>query len=461
MRAPARLRNVLPATLLAVALAVGVLGSLGAPALASNTHPDDAAGAWTGFAFDTCAAPSTRVMDRWLRSSPYLGVGVYIGGAMRACRQPHLTEHWVSRQSGRGWKVLPIWVGPQASCTHYRKRISPRPGPRGMYPAARRQGLRSAHGARAAARALGIDEGATLWYDIEAFAHQRSRHCRRSALRFLSAWTTELNRAGYRSGVYSSVSAAVQALDGAATRGRRGFTLPDHIWFAWANHRPDANLGRRWVRSPRWHRTRRVHQFALNASASYGGARLSIDKNFVSLGRGRLAARPERHRGTRVDFRDYRPVHRGSTGPQARAAQCLLAQRGLYRDEIRSTYGTAAWTATKRFQARHHLRRTGRLNTRTWTALLADGARPVVKRGSSGNAVRRVQRAMSAALPGAVRVSGVYGPRTVAAVRRYQRRLGHTGTGVVAHRTWAALTRGHTVHGRASRHRTQKHSRRV
>src|SRR6478609_11349981 len=42
-------------------------------------------GDFTGYGFDQCQAPSQTSMNRWLRSSPYLAVGIYIAGNSRAC----------------------------------------------------------------------------------------------------------------------------------------------------------------------------------------------------------------------------------------------------------------------------------------------------------------------------------------------------------------------------------------
>ena len=67
--------------------------------------------------FDTCAAPSTATMQTWWTSSPYTSVGIYIGGANRGCAEPNLTPPWVSTVIAQGWRLLPIWVGPQAPCT--------------------------------------------------------------------------------------------------------------------------------------------------------------------------------------------------------------------------------------------------------------------------------------------------------------------------------------------------------
>jgi peptidoglycan hydrolase-like protein with peptidoglycan-binding domain len=94
------------------------------------------------------------------------------------------------------------------------------------------------------------------------------------------------------------------------------------------------------------------------------------------------------------------------------------------------------------FQRDRDLRATGRIDDRTWTALLASGPRPVLKRGSEGPHVRRVQRALTAALPGSVAVHGHFGPGTTQHVRRYQRRVDLQPTGVVSPGTWRALRAG-------------------
>ncbi len=55
---------------------------------------------FTGLGFDACAAPSSRAMAAWA-TSPYRAIGVYIGGANRACSQPNLTDDLGGR-TGRG-----------------------------------------------------------------------------------------------------------------------------------------------------------------------------------------------------------------------------------------------------------------------------------------------------------------------------------------------------------------------
>lgn len=403
---------------------------------------------WTGYAFDACRAPSSRVMDRWRVTSPFLGVGIYIGGALRACEQRHLTPRWVSHQTRQGWRLLPIWVGPQASCAAYRKDIASHPGRRGLYPGAHRQGVRAAKGAKAAARALGIRPGSTLWYDLEWFPPGNVR-CRDSALRLLSSWTRELHRGGYQAGVYSSISAGIKAVG--KERGRDRYTSPDHVWFAWANGRRDTWFGTDWLRAPRWKQNRRVHQYALDVTASYGGVRMRIDRNYVDLGTTPHVRRTPAVCGRAADEPRYRVLHRGSQGSSVAVAQCLLRATGHYRGETGSTYGEVTRRAVRSFQRALELPGTGRVDKRTWTALLAAGPRQVLKRGSEGTAVRRVQRALTSALPGSVAVHGHFGPATQVAVSRYQRRAGLDVTGVVSPATWRALRTGR-LHDHPVRH---------
>src|SRR5215213_3762475 len=168
-RLGARLTRRVAVAVAAVAVAVAPLQ----PAHAANpATPGD----FTGYGFDQCLAPSQSAMDTWLATSPFWAVGVYISGDSRACRsQPNLTPDWVSAQLHNGWRLLPITLGPQASCQPRFPRygndetISPAPGDNGRYPTARAQGRAEAESAVAAARALGLVQGSTLWYDLEGF----------------------------------------------------------------------------------------------------------------------------------------------------------------------------------------------------------------------------------------------------------------------------------------------------
>src|SRR3954454_11845685 len=98
---------------LALAAAALVVSSTGLAEAANPATPGD----FTGYGFDQCTAPSQSAMDAWWKSSPYWAVGIYISGDSRGCRsQPNLTSTWVATQLAHGWRLLPITLGPQASC---------------------------------------------------------------------------------------------------------------------------------------------------------------------------------------------------------------------------------------------------------------------------------------------------------------------------------------------------------
>src|SRR3954468_17785119 len=130
------------------------------PARAANVvTPGD----FTGYGFDQCTAPTQAAMDAWLTGSPYWAVGIYISGDSRGCTsQPNLTPAWISTQLANGWRLLPITLGPQASCQPRFPRYADDPkisavaDANGGYSTALQQGAAQANQSVAAATALGI-----------------------------------------------------------------------------------------------------------------------------------------------------------------------------------------------------------------------------------------------------------------------------------------------------------------
>lgn len=94
------------------------------------------------------------------------------------------------------------------------------------------------------------------------------------------------------------------------------------------------------------------------------------------------------------------------------------------------------------YQQGSGLSATGVANLATWTSILATGPRMVLKYGSATHAVRRVQRALNAAVAARLPITGVYYSSTTAAVKKYQGIRGLPQTGVVADATWAQLEAG-------------------
>ena len=427
---------VLLVLLMGTALAVHVPRAR--PPVATSVMP----GSFTGYAFDTCEAPSQRQMDAWHQHSPYAAVGIYISGENRGCpRQRHLDAGWVATQAARGWRLLPLSVGPQAPCSQGTgwSRIDPSPADR--YAGARGQGRDVATDAAAAARDLGIARGSTLWLDVESFDISRTR-CRDATLAYVSSWTRALRTTGYGSGFYSSAATGIRMLQQARAKAPGTVDVPQQIWTGDWNQRHDS--GSVHVARDGWP-SGRVHQYAGTHPETYGGVTLRVDSNFVDVGSGTVAP-TDRTRCPRDP--GYPTLRKGDRSPSVPVLQCLLGQRRLLRSDTSSRYTSSTARAVTAYQRSHGLPSTGVADRRTWVVLLSGGSRPLLKYGSAGDAVRRLQRALIAAGSGGsagsagISATGVFGEPTRAAVVRYQRGHRLAGTGVVTTEVWRALQTG-------------------
>ena len=412
-------------------------------------------GDFTGYGFDQCHTPDQTAMNAWRRSSPFWAVGVYMSGASRACRdQPNLTPQWVSTQLRKGWRILPITLGPQASCQPRFPRygndetIIPKPGDNDRYGKARKQGRAEATKSVAAAQGLGIVGGSTLWYDLEGFEVSNIR-CRESALAFLSGWSAQIRELGYMSGVYSSAGSGIKMLDDARHDDRPGIALPDQIWVARWDGQANTDTEAQYLRPDGWRPHARVKQYQGGHNETWGGVTINIDRNFLDLGTGSVAV-PETHcGGVKIAFGMYQTLKPG-TGNDApsegkvKVVQCLLQEQGFYRGNISGIYNARTQAAVQAWQTKKEFPVSTTWNKRNWVSLLVAGDRPVIKFGSVGPAVRRVQRALNAVVDRAtpLRASGVFDTPTTVALKTYQDRVGLDPNGVVAAPTWKALADG-------------------
>jgi hypothetical protein len=433
------------AVLVGTVVAVGVAPVVAAPAATAANKPTP--GSFTGFGFDQCLAPTQSAMDAWLRSSPFWAVGIYISGYSRACRnQPNLTPTWVGEQLSKGWRLLPITLGPQASCSdrypRYGDDATIDPSSARNYRDARVQARREANTTVAVARSLGIVEGSTLWYDLEAY-DIGNRHCRESALRFTSAWTVQLHRLGYVSGVYSSAASHIKAMDDARVERPGAFTLPDRIWIArWDGV---ANTSTSYIREDGWRPGGRMKQYRGGHDETHGGVTINIDSNFIDLGRGSVA-RPEKPHcggGIRLNFRTYPALRAGATGSRVKAAQCLLDRAGFYTGPFTGKMDTATGDAVLAYRKANGLAPYNRnVGAAVWVALHSRGKEQIIKYGAASEMVRRLQRSLNAAVGSELKVTGTFEAATTSAVAAYQRRVGLEATGVATIQTWNHLQRG-------------------
>lgn len=239
-----------------------------ASAVASPTPgPVSSPEAFTGLGFDACAAPSSRTMLAWA-ASPYRGIGVYIGGANRACSQPNLTDTWVSEQVAAGWHLIPTYVGlqaPTSACSSCAKLSSSK---------AAQQGVEAASDAVEEAAEIGMGPGSPIYFDMEAYTRTTSSSA--ATLTFLSSWTSQLHTLGYVSGVYSSSSSGIADLGRAVGS---SYTLPDHIWTA--NWNGQQNTLDPYLPSTAWPSHQRIHQYRGGHNESYGLMTINIDNDYI------------------------------------------------------------------------------------------------------------------------------------------------------------------------------------
>ncbi|MEV2243011.1 peptidoglycan-binding protein [Streptomyces sp. NPDC049970] len=143
-----------------------------------------------------------------------------------------------------------------------------------------------------------------------------------------------------------------------------------------------------------------------------------------------------------LTFASYTTQKTGSAGAQVKAVQTLLNQQGYEAGAVDGAFGSATKGAVQAFQTARGLSADGVVGAKTWTALLSAGTTPTLAKGGSGDAVKRLQRALTAALGRTVSVDGTFGTATDTAVRGYQSARGLSSDGSVGPDTWAALQSG-------------------
>ncbi|WP_088959783.1 DUF1906 domain-containing protein [Micromonospora purpureochromogenes] len=274
-------RRLLTAAVAGMLLATAAVTGASAPARAAGytgPHP----GTFTGLGFDTCTAPSDAEMTAWLQS-PYRAVGIYIGGVNRGCAQPNLTRTWVANQQAAGWRFFPLYVGLQAPCSDFLRRIDPA---RASY-----QGWEAANDAAASARSLGLAAWSTIILDMEHY-EAGDAACSAAVNAFVSAWTTRLHQSSFFSGYYTNVSSA-GLTDQLAAYSRPGYHRPDILDFArWNGEQTVSDPA---LPSTYWAPKRRMKQYQGDHDETWGGVQMNIDSNYLDLAQ---PAYPRRFTGT-------------------------------------------------------------------------------------------------------------------------------------------------------------------
>lgn len=264
------------------ALLVATLPLLGvsAPAWAGRPSPDIAARTAPQPApghllmMDTATTPALASVQAWQAASPYRAIAVYIPAKsafdVRYDKtQTNLTADWVRQVRAGGWQVLPIYVGLQASCSSFSKRMA------ASTAKARAQGTAMAADAAAAVYRLGLPVSAPIAYDLEGYPGGNAK-CTAAAQAMQAGWTTRLHQLGRNSALYGSVNSTITDVTHASMD--PAYPRPDALWVArWdgqANTTFDVPPATMWV-------GRRLHQFTGGGKETYGGVTINVDESAV------------------------------------------------------------------------------------------------------------------------------------------------------------------------------------
>jgi photosystem II stability/assembly factor-like uncharacterized protein len=228
-----------------------------------------------GQGFDKCEVADLNSLQEWWTNSPYKVVNLYIGGSARGCKNQALTADYVSQIAKQGWKLIPTWVGPQASCSGYSSRMS------SDLMIAYNQGVSEANAALQVAANLqltdGRQSGTVIYYDLEAY-NTGDTGCRDAADSFISGWSGQLQAKGNIAGVYGASCGSAPSDWASITH------VPDVLWVAnWLipyQYRSDATVwGASCLSDTLWKNDQRIRQYAGGHNETWGSVTLNIDSN--------------------------------------------------------------------------------------------------------------------------------------------------------------------------------------
>jgi peptidoglycan hydrolase-like protein with peptidoglycan-binding domain len=133
-------------------------------------------------------------------------------------------------------------------------------------------------------------------------------------------------------------------------------------------------------------------------------------------------------------------LSKGSTDPAVRDLQAALKALGQDPGPIDGIFGGKTETAVKKFQQQRGIAVDGIVGRVSWINIdEADQSEPVLRVGSSGLPVRRLQSRMSAVGFDTGGVDGRFSPKTEQAVKQLQQQSSLSVDGVVGPKTWAIV----------------------
>ena len=144
---------------------------------------------------------------------------------------------------------------------------------------------------------------------------------------------------------------------------------------------------------------------------------------------------------------DMPMVYWGCTGDAVKTLQEKLNAKGFHSGNVDGIFGAKTYAAVTAFQKANSLGVDGIVGKLTWTKLYDATpvnvtpvtTQPMLRTGSRGDAVRKLQELLNAKGYTCGSVDGIFGSKTYAAVLAFQKANGLGADGIVGPLTWAKL----------------------
>ena len=141
----------------------------------------------------------------------------------------------------------------------------------------------------------------------------------------------------------------------------------------------------------------------------------------------------------RDNLNNYPLLRSGSQGNFVYLLQFILNEYG-YNLSVDGIFGSNTLNAVRDFQGNNSLSVDGLVGTNTWRTLLNLYPYPLLREGDRGAYVTFLQQLLESNLYPVGGIDGIFGSRTLSAVRNFQSANGLTVDGLVGNNTWNALT---------------------
>lgn len=144
---------------------------------------------------------------------------------------------------------------------------------------------------------------------------------------------------------------------------------------------------------------------------------------------------------------DMPMLYRGCTGDAVKTLQEKLNAKGFHSGNVDGIFGAKTYAAVTAFQKANSLGVDGIVGKLTWAKLYdatpvnvtSVTTQPMLRTGSRGDAVRKLQELLNAKGYTCGSVDGIFGSKTYAAVLAFQKANGLAADGIVGSLTWGKL----------------------